>query len=153
MEWKPRGRRQLVFSLGMIDLLLKEPWNLSGLRFSLVSCSEEFGNSSLNAPALSLHSASNSKPSHLNLTINLPVHPLLTLTLQPQWRFLEEKKHKRRNKAIHLPKTVHSLSASSQRGKKDLLPPPAFPRTQPLEIPLLPACSSTGSSPTLNRVS
>ncbi|MED6233922.1 hypothetical protein ATANTOWER_019112 [Ataeniobius toweri] len=63
MEWKPRGRRQLVFSLGMIDLLLKEAVESLWSPVSLVSCSEEFGNSSLDTPALSLYSASNSKPS------------------------------------------------------------------------------------------
>ncbi|MED6291704.1 hypothetical protein CHARACLAT_026286 [Characodon lateralis] len=61
MEWKPRGRRQLVFSLGVINLLLKEAVETVWSPLSLVSCSEECGNSSLDV--LSLHSASNSKPS------------------------------------------------------------------------------------------
>ncbi|KAK5610426.1 hypothetical protein CRENBAI_004861 [Crenichthys baileyi] len=47
--------------------------------FSLVSCSEEFGNSSLDTSALSLLFASNSKPSFSGAIceppINLPVHP------------------------------------------------------------------------------
>ncbi|KAK5613648.1 hypothetical protein CRENBAI_018277 [Crenichthys baileyi] len=63
MEWKPRGRGQLVFSLGVINLLLKEAVETVWSSVSLVSCSEECGNSSLDIPALSLHSASNSKPS------------------------------------------------------------------------------------------
>ncbi|MED6259754.1 hypothetical protein ATANTOWER_030152 [Ataeniobius toweri] len=37
--------------------------------------------------------------------------------------------------------------------KKDLFPPPVFPRTQLLEILRLSACSSPGSSPTFIRVS
>ncbi|MEQ2178322.1 hypothetical protein GOODEAATRI_012830 [Goodea atripinnis] len=60
MEWKPRGRRQ-------IDLLPKEAVESFWSPVSLVSCSEEFGNSSLNAPALSLHSASITKPSSQEL--------------------------------------------------------------------------------------
>ncbi|MEQ2301441.1 hypothetical protein AMECASPLE_036028 [Ameca splendens] len=43
--------------------------------FSLVSCSEEFGNSSLDTSALSLLSVSSSKPSFSGEPpINLPVH-------------------------------------------------------------------------------
>ncbi|MED6239090.1 hypothetical protein ATANTOWER_001662, partial [Ataeniobius toweri] len=73
--------------------------------------------------------------SRLNLTINLPAHPP-TLTLQSLWSFLEEKKHKK--KQSNSPsKTVHCLSASSHHGKTNLLLPPALPRTQPLEIPIL----------------
>ncbi|MED6295432.1 hypothetical protein CHARACLAT_031817 [Characodon lateralis] len=89
--------------------------------------------------------------SHLNVTINLPVHPP-TLTLQPPWSFTEEKKHKRRNKAILLPKTAPPVSLKPA-WKKDVFSRLAFPRTQPLEIPLLPACFCPGSSPTINCVS
>ncbi|MED6262329.1 hypothetical protein ATANTOWER_017802 [Ataeniobius toweri] len=68
MEWKPRGRRQLFFSLGMIDLLPKAAVESLWSPVSLVSCSEEFGSSSLDPPALTLHSASNSKPSFSGAT-------------------------------------------------------------------------------------
>ncbi|KAK5618669.1 hypothetical protein CRENBAI_014327 [Crenichthys baileyi] len=63
MEWKPRGRHQLIFSLGVIDLLLKQAMESLWSPVSLVSCSEEFRNSRLDIPTLSLHSAFNSKPS------------------------------------------------------------------------------------------
>ncbi|KAK5609081.1 hypothetical protein CRENBAI_016061 [Crenichthys baileyi] len=66
MEWKPRGRRQLVFSLGVIDLQLKEAVESLWSPVSLVSCSVEFGNSSLDA--LSLYFASYSKPSFSGAT-------------------------------------------------------------------------------------
>ncbi|MEQ2312070.1 hypothetical protein AMECASPLE_027225 [Ameca splendens] len=48
--------------------LLKEVVESLWSPFSLVSCSEEFGNSSLDTSALSLHSASNSKPSFSGVT-------------------------------------------------------------------------------------
>ncbi|MEQ2290067.1 hypothetical protein AMECASPLE_039546 [Ameca splendens] len=67
--------------------------------------------------------------SHLNLTINLPVHPP-TLTLQPPWSFTEEKKHKRRNKAIRLPKTAHPVSLKPA-WKKDVFPPRPFQELNP----------------------
>ncbi|MED6246067.1 hypothetical protein ATANTOWER_012333 [Ataeniobius toweri] len=51
------------FSLGVVNLLLKEAMESFWSPVSLMSCSEEFGNSSLDAPALSLHSDSNFKPS------------------------------------------------------------------------------------------
>ncbi|MEQ2305255.1 hypothetical protein AMECASPLE_035932 [Ameca splendens] len=66
MEWKPRGRHQLVFSLD--QPFLKEVVESLWSPFSLVSCSEEFGNSGLDTSALSLHSASNSKPSFSGAT-------------------------------------------------------------------------------------
>ncbi|MEQ2222640.1 hypothetical protein ILYODFUR_028381 [Ilyodon furcidens] len=61
MEWKPKGGISSFSHL--IDLLLKEAVESFWSPVSLVSCSEEFGNCSLDSPALSLHSASNSKPS------------------------------------------------------------------------------------------
>ncbi|MED6249414.1 hypothetical protein ATANTOWER_013722, partial [Ataeniobius toweri] len=48
--------------------LLKEVVESLWSPFSLVSCSEEFGNSSLDASALSLHSASNCRPSFSEVT-------------------------------------------------------------------------------------
>ncbi|MEQ2166967.1 hypothetical protein GOODEAATRI_033889 [Goodea atripinnis] len=48
--------------------LLKEVVEAFWSLFSLVSCSEEFGNSSLDTSALSLLSASNSKPSYSGAT-------------------------------------------------------------------------------------
>ncbi|MEQ2241155.1 hypothetical protein ILYODFUR_022488 [Ilyodon furcidens] len=66
MEWKPRRRGQLVFSLD--HALLKEVVEPFWSPFSLALCSEEFGKSSLNTSALSLLSASNSKPSFSGAT-------------------------------------------------------------------------------------
>ncbi|MEQ2220796.1 hypothetical protein ILYODFUR_009177 [Ilyodon furcidens] len=71
MEWKPRGRRQLVLLLD--HPLLKEVVEPFWSPFSLMSCSEEFGkssfgNSSSDTSALSLLSASNSKPSFSGAT-------------------------------------------------------------------------------------
>ncbi|MED6267871.1 hypothetical protein CHARACLAT_016483 [Characodon lateralis] len=59
-------RRQLVFSLDHPSL--KEVVEPFWSPFSLVSCSEEFRNSSLDTSALSLLSASNSKPSFSGAT-------------------------------------------------------------------------------------
>ncbi|MED6264363.1 hypothetical protein CHARACLAT_014127 [Characodon lateralis] len=80
MEWKPRGRRQLVFSLGVITLCCRKSWNLSGLRFH--SCHVQRSlNSSLNTSAFSLLSTSNSKPSFSGVTLE---HPSTCLSpLQP----------------------------------------------------------------------
>ncbi|KAK5611988.1 hypothetical protein CRENBAI_004374 [Crenichthys baileyi] len=59
--------------------------------------------------------------SRLNLTINLPVHPP-TLSLQPLWSFSEEKETHGKEHSNSPHKTVHTLSASSHRGK-GLIPP------------------------------
>ncbi|MED6283123.1 hypothetical protein CHARACLAT_005533 [Characodon lateralis] len=66
MEWKTRRRRQLIFSFDHPSL--KEVVEPFWSPFSLVSCSGEFGNSSLDTLALSLLSASNSKPSFSRAT-------------------------------------------------------------------------------------
>ncbi|MEQ2290513.1 hypothetical protein AMECASPLE_004009 [Ameca splendens] len=63
MEWKPQREASAHFLTQHDPPLLKEVVESLWSPFSLVSCSEEFGSSSLDGPALSLHSASNSKPS------------------------------------------------------------------------------------------
>ncbi|MEQ2221247.1 hypothetical protein ILYODFUR_013832, partial [Ilyodon furcidens] len=63
----PEGGGRSFFSLGVIDVLPKEAVESFWSPVSLVSCSEEFGNSSLDAPALSLHSASITKSSSQEL--------------------------------------------------------------------------------------
>ncbi|MED6258202.1 hypothetical protein ATANTOWER_004252 [Ataeniobius toweri] len=84
MEWKPRGRRQLVFSLGVITLRCRKLWNLSGLHFH--SCHVQRSlNSSLDTSALSLLSTSNSKPSFSGVTLEPPVN-LPPVSLKPPWR-------------------------------------------------------------------
>ncbi|MEQ2306540.1 hypothetical protein AMECASPLE_009326 [Ameca splendens] len=128
MEWKPRGRRQLVFSLGMINHLLKEAVETVWLPVSLMSCSEECGNSSPEPP-LCFKLQTQLLRSRLSPTINLPVHPP-TLTLQLLWSFPEEKKTQAKEDINSPHKTVHILSASGQRGK-GLITPPALPRSQP----------------------
>ncbi|MEQ2305539.1 hypothetical protein AMECASPLE_038970 [Ameca splendens] len=60
--------------------------------------------------------------SRLILTINLPVH-LPTLSLQPLWSFLEEKKTQAKEHS-NSHKTVHILSASSHCGKVLITPWP-----------------------------
>ncbi|MEQ2235905.1 hypothetical protein ILYODFUR_006952 [Ilyodon furcidens] len=57
MEWKPRRRHQLIFSLDHPSL--KEVVEPFWSPFSLVSCSREFGNSSLDT---SRHPASQEPP-------------------------------------------------------------------------------------------
>ncbi|MED6283815.1 hypothetical protein CHARACLAT_012787 [Characodon lateralis] len=126
MEWKPRGRRQLVFSLGMLDLLLKVAVESLWSPVSLVSCSEEFGNSSLDNPALSVHSASNSKPHHQPAcppSVNSP-----TTVEFPRRKETQAKKY---SNSPHILCTSHQLQATVE--KYLLLPPRPYQELNPCD--------------------
>ncbi|MED6268109.1 hypothetical protein CHARACLAT_018817 [Characodon lateralis] len=168
MAWKPRGRRQLFFSLGVatarplflcnpaskqislialffspalqIYLLAKEAVNLSGLLFSFVLCSEECGNSSLDGSALSLRSVSNSKPSFSRVTSTQPLR-IINLPVHPPTLTLQTLwSFPEEKKQKQRNKTELCTSCQPQATvEKTYYSPRPHKRPHLLEIPILPA--------------